>query len=239
MSTFVIVHGGWHTGAQFEATAAPLRAQGHTVYLPTLAGNRPGDSFALGLEHAIDSLVDYLTAHDLNDIVLVGHGYGGMVITGATDRLPARIRRLVYWNAFVPNHGEALNDMIPPHYIQLFQSLVASDGSITLPFPLWRETFINDASLELAQSAYAQLNPHPWKTFTEAIRLSRNPADFACGKSYINCTEDTGLPQTFPWHPRLSQKLGLFRLVQIPGSHQLCFTNPARLAQAILDAGRD
>jgi hypothetical protein len=53
MSTFVIVHGGWHTGAHFEATAAPLRAAGHAVHLPTLAGNRPGDARTTGLAEAI------------------------------------------------------------------------------------------------------------------------------------------------------------------------------------------
>jgi hypothetical protein len=58
-------------------------------------------------------------------------------------------------------------------------------------------------------------------------------------KSYINCTEDTALPQSLGWHPRLSEKLGLFRLVQIPGSHELCFTDPEALAAAILKAGRD
>jgi hypothetical protein len=58
-------------------------------------------------------------------------------------------------------------------------------------------------------------------------------------KSYINCTEDISLPHHYSWHPRLSQKLGLFRLVQVPGSHELCFSNPGRLARAIMDAGRD
>jgi hypothetical protein len=58
-------------------------------------------------------------------------------------------------------------------------------------------------------------------------------------KSYINCTEDIALPHHCPWHPRLSQKLGLFRLIQGPGSHELCFSNPARLATAIVNAGRD
>jgi len=58
-------------------------------------------------------------------------------------------------------------------------------------------------------------------------------------KSYVNCTEDISLPHQYPWHPRLSQKLGLFRLVQIPGSHELCFSNPGRLAHALMDAGRD
>jgi pimeloyl-ACP methyl ester carboxylesterase len=239
MSTFVIVHGAWHTGVQFEATATAMRALGHEVHLPTLAGNRPGDDRGTGLADAITSLVEFVERERLQDFVLVGHSYGGMVITGAADRLPERVRRLVYWNAFVPQDGEALIDMIPPHYARLFEPLVEADGGMMLPFPIWREAFINDASLELAEAAYAQLNRHPWRTFTEPIRLSRSPAAFACGKSYLNCTEDTALPHGWPWHPRLSEKLGLFRLVQIPGSHELCFTDPPRLAQGFMQAGRD
>ena len=108
-----------------------------------------------------------------------------------------------------------------------------------LPFPIWREAFISDADLATAQRAYDVLNPHPLKTFSDKISLRTNPAAMAQPKSYINCTEDTALPHGFPWHPRLSEKLGLFRLVQVPGSHELCFSNPSRLAQAIIEAGRD
>lgn len=239
MTTFVIVHGAWHTGAEFEATAAPMRAAGHNVHLPTLAGNRPGDAKHTGLDEAIASLVEFITAAALTDVVLAGHSYGGMVITGAADRLPGRIRRLIYWNAFVPLDGEALTDLVPSHYVALFDGLVDAEGAVMLPFPIWRDAFINDAPLALAESAYARLNRHPMRTFTDRIALGQPPAAFACGKSYINCTEDTAMPHSLPWHPRLSERLGLFRLVQISGSHELCFSDPARLAQAILDAGRD
>jgi len=108
-----------------------------------------------------------------------------------------------------------------------------------LPFRVWRETLINDVDLETAQCAYKLLNAHPLKTLTEKISLKINPADMSVGKSYINGTEDISLPHQHPWHPRLSQKLGLFRLIQIPGSHELCFSNPVQLARAIIDAGRD
>jgi pimeloyl-ACP methyl ester carboxylesterase len=239
MATYVLVHGAWHTGELLEATAAPIRAADHEVHLPTLAGNRPGDLKSVGLEEAIQSLVDFFTTHDIRDAVLVGHSYGGMIITGAADRLPTRIRRLVYWNAFVPNNGESLNDMVPPAYVALFAQLEQADGSVTLPFAIWREAFINDASLELAQTAYDKLNPHPNKTFKDALTLATNPADMQIPKSYINGTEDTSLPHSMPWHPRLSEKLGLYRLVQTPGSHELCFTNPALLAGKIMEAGRD
>jgi pimeloyl-ACP methyl ester carboxylesterase len=241
MGTYVLVHGAWHTGKELEPVANFINAAGHNAYTPTLKGNRPGDLKTVGLDEAIRSIVDYVDENRLNEVVLVGHSYGGMVITGVADRVPDRIRRLVYWNAFVPNNGECLNDMVPPHYVALFDKIAAErgDGSVVLPFPIWREAFINDVDLETAQRAYDVLNPHPLKTLTDKISLKTNPADLTVAKSYINCTEDISLPHHYPWHPRLSQKLGLFRLVQVPGSHELCFSNPGRLAQAIMDAGRD
>ena len=241
MTTFVLVHGAWHTGELFEEVAAPIRAAGHIVHCPTVAGNNPGDSRRTGLDAAIASITDYLTGHALSDVVLLGHSYGGMVITGVADRVPDRIRRLVYWNAFVPNPGEALNDMVPPHYVALFDQIAGAspDNGVMLPFPIWREAFINDADLALAQSAFDRLNPHPYATFTDPITLSKAPAEMEIAKSFINCTEDTALPHSLGWHPRLSEKLGLFRLVQVPGSHELCFSDPGALAAAILQAGRD
>lgn len=240
MAVYVLCHGAWHTGKELEAVAAPIKAAGHEVHTPTLAGNRAGDSKKTGLDEAINSLVDYFRENQLEDVVLMGHSYGGMIITGVADRLPTgSIRRLIYWNAFVPDNGESLNDMIPPHFIALFEQLQADDGSMVLPYPIWRDAFINDADAELAQAAYDVLNPHPYATFSDKIALSKNPAEMEIGKSYINCVEDTAMPQSLGWHPRLSEKLGLFRLVLCPGSHEVCFTNPQILAEKIMLAGRD
>lgn len=240
MATYVLVHGAWHTGELLADTAAPIRAAGHDVHTPTLAGNNPGDSKSVGLDDAIASVVGYFESHSVSDAVLVGHSYGGMVITGACDRLDAgRVRRLVYWNAFVPMDGEALNDMIPEQFVELFSQLVEDDGSVVLPYPIWRDAFINDADGDLARKAYDLLNPHPWRTFTDRIALNTSPTDMEVGKSYLNCTEDIALPASLPWHPRLSERLGLYRLVQMPGSHESCFTNPDLLGRKIMEAGRD
>ncbi|MEC7764273.1 MAG: alpha/beta hydrolase [Pseudomonadota bacterium] len=241
MATYVLVHGAWHTGDLLEPVAAPIRAAGHEVHLPTLAGNVPGGSKDVGLDAAIGSIVDYLAEHGLSDVVLLGHSYGGMVITGVADRVPERIRRLVYWNAFVPNDGESLVDMVPPHYKELFDAVsgASDDNTVMLPFPVWREGFINDGSLEDAQTAYDKLNPHPYATMTDKISLSKPPAAMEIGKSYVLCRDDTAMPHSMPWHPRLSEKLGLFRLVTTGGSHEACFTDPEGLADAILKAGRD
>lgn len=240
MATYVLVHGAWHTGELFEPVAEPIRAEGHSVYLPTLAGNAPGDSKKVGLEDAIVSLVNYFEANKIKDAVLLGHSYGGMVITGAADRLGIeRVRRLIYWNAFVPLNGESLEDLCPSFYVNLFNQIEQPDGSVTLPWPIWREAFINDADETTAREAYAKLNPHPRKTTSDKIRLQRDPAEFPMAKSYINCTEDIGMPHSLPWHPRLSERLGLFRYVATPGSHELCFSNPSQLARKIMEAGRD
>ena len=239
--TYVLVHGAWHTGAEMEATATHLRARGHTVHCPTLAGNTPGDDrAATGLADAVDSLAAFIEGQGLTDVRLVGHSYGGMVISHMPARLPGRIRRLVYWNAFVPQPGECLNDLVPPHYTALFDGVAAaSNGAVVLPFPIWREAFINDADLSLAQRAYDVLNPHPYKTFQDPITLSQPMAACPIPKSYLNCRQDTALPQSLGWHPRLSERLGLFRYVECEGSHETWFTNPAALASAIEAAARD
>lgn len=241
VDTYVLVHGAWHTGELFEPVAAHIRAMGHVVWCPTLTGNRAGDDRStVGLTQAAQSLVDYLEEKNLTDVRLVGHSYGGMAISRAAAVVPGRIRRLVYQNAFVPLNGECLNDMVPPHYKALFDGVAAANANaVMLPYPIWREAFINDADAALAESSFARLNPQPYRTFTEAISLPTELATLQIGKSYINAEQDTALPHSMPWHPRLSERLGLFRLVSCPGSHEICFTNPRLLAEKIVEAGRD
>jgi pimeloyl-ACP methyl ester carboxylesterase len=239
--TYVLVHGAWHTGDLMEPVARHIRQAGHSVHCPTLAGNRPGDDrSAIGLLDAARSLADFLEEHQLSGVRLVGHSYGGMVISQVAAQAPSRIARLVYWNAFVPLDGQCLNDMVPPHYKELFDGVAAANGNaVMLPYPIWREAFINDADAALAQSSYGKLNPHPYRTFTEPAQLGTELAALQVGKSYLNCRQDTALPHSMPWHPRLSERLGLFRLVECDGSHELCFTDPALLARKIMEAGRD
>lgn len=236
---FVLVHGASHTGAHFETVAEILRADGHEVTCPTLAGNRPGDDpSATTLADAIDSLVAHLDG--MSDVVLLGHSWGGMPITGAFDKVaPGTVKRLIYYSAFVPNPGESLIDMVPPHYAAMFHEMGEASGTTSFPFPILREAFMNDADLATCEKHAAELVPQPYRTMADAIDLSQPPAAFACGKSYLHMQEDVSLPASYPWHPRLSEKLGLYRLVSMPGSHSTFLTNPVLLAQKIVDAGRD
>ena len=114
--TIVIVHGAWGGAWAFKKVDALLRQKGFDVYRPQLTGQ--GDRVHLarpdiGLNTHIDDVVNMILYEDLHDIILVGHSYGGMVITGVADRVPNRIKRLVYLDAMVPNDGDSVTNMMP------------------------------------------------------------------------------------------------------------------------------
>jgi len=109
------VHGAWGGGWQWKQVGALLIADGHTVYRPTLTGLGERVHLAnpdINLTTHINDIVNFILWEDLHDVVLVGHSYGGMVITGVMDRVPERIRQVIFLDAIVPNDGESLNDAI-------------------------------------------------------------------------------------------------------------------------------
>ena len=116
-------------------------------------------------------------------------------------------------NAFVLVDGESIDSVSPPHYSQLMDSIVASGeygpGAVKLPFPVWREAFMNDAPLELANRTYEVTTPHPIRTLTDRLEL-KTFYDLQIPKSYINCTEDIAMPPgQFAWTPRFPSRLGI------------------------------
>src|SRR5580765_8572279 len=113
--TIVIVHGAWGGAWAFRKVDAELREKGYNVYRPELTGlgervhlSRPD----IGLSTHIEDVVNMILFEDLHDIILVGHSYGGMVITGVADRVPDRIKHLIYLDALVPDDGESLNTVL-------------------------------------------------------------------------------------------------------------------------------
>jgi len=114
MANFVLVHGAWHGGWCYRDTAAALRAAGHEVFTPTHTG--VGERFHqsaenITLETHVRDVCGCIEWEELDDVVLVGHSYGGMVISGVADRMAERVRALVFLDAFVPEHGDSLNGL--------------------------------------------------------------------------------------------------------------------------------
>ena len=242
MTTFVLVHGSWHDGSVWNPVVQQLENDGHTAYAPTIAGHGKGADKNVTHADCTGSIVEFITDNGLEDVVLVGHSFGGTVIPKVAEAIPERIQRLVFHNAFVLEDGNCMLDECPPPIQDLFHQMAEeSEGDgIMLPFPLWREGFINDADIELAQSAYEQLSPTPFQPFVDELNMEAFYS-LELPKSYLYATEDNSLPQTpeWGWHPRMSSRLGLFRLVKMPGSHEVVFTNPSGLADEIVVAGRE
>jgi pimeloyl-ACP methyl ester carboxylesterase len=137
MATFVLVHGGWH-GAWYWARLTPLlREAGHDVLAPTLTGLGERAhlvSPAVDLTTHVQDIVDVLEYEDLDHVVLVGHSYGGMVITGVAERASERLAQLVYLDAFVPGDGQSALELLPPERRAQFEA-AERDGLIPLD---WR-----------------------------------------------------------------------------------------------------
>ena len=241
MATFVLVHGAWHVGSAWRVTIQNLDSKGHRAFAPTIAGNGKGADKRVNHAQCTKSIVDAIVAKDLRDFVLVGHSFGGTIISKVVEAIPERIHRLVFLTAFVLRDGKSLIDELQPETAAAFHQMAQSsaDNTAMLPFPVFREQFINDASLEVAQKVYAELSPQPFQPLVDRLDLKKFYS-LPTPKSYINCTEDIALPPgEFGWHPRMSGRLGLYRLVQMPGSHEVMYSNPAGLAEKIVEAGRD
>jgi pimeloyl-ACP methyl ester carboxylesterase len=137
MATFVLVHGSWLGGWCWRRVTPLLRAAGHDVFAPTLSGlgdraHLGGSEIDLGLH--ITDICATILCEDLTDVVLVGHSYAGMVITGVADSIPQHIAQLIYLDAVVPEPGSAVFDMIPPEAVeQLRTSMIRFRGRRCFP----------------------------------------------------------------------------------------------------------
>ena len=241
LGIYVLVHGAWHDGTAWSSVVRHLESRGHKVFAPTMAGH--GRGAARNVRHAdcTNSIVNFIAEHSLSDVILVGHSFAGTVISKVAEAIPERLKRLVFFSAFVLQDGHGLVDEVPPPHAALFAELArdSGDNTIMIPFSIWRESFMNDADLETAKWTYGQLSPEPYEPVREKLDLKKFYS-LKIARSYLYCTEDIALPPgEWGWHPRMSSRLGLYRLVQMPGSHEVIYTNPAGLAKKILEAGRD
>ena len=206
-----------------------------------MAGHGNGVDKQVTHVQSTQSIVDFIVGNNLSDIVLVGHSYGGTIISKVVEALTDRVRRLVFLSGVVLEDGESLMDAGPPHHRRIFDELAAAsqDNTVTVPFEVWCETFINDADPELAKTAYAQLAPEGYAQMLEPVDMKRFYT-LDTPRSYILATEDIVFPSgEWGWHPRITSRLGPHRLLEMPGSHEVLFTSPDGLADKIIEAGRD
>jgi pimeloyl-ACP methyl ester carboxylesterase len=236
--TFVLIHGAWHDGSAWADVVTRLKQHGHNAFSPTVIGHGRGVSKQVTHAQAAQSILDFIVARDLREIVLVGHSAGGVVISKVVEVIPDRVRRLVYLNAFVLNDGESMEQSVPEHYRQMFKEFVAdsADNTVMLPLEVWQQAFINDADPELARSTYKQLSPEPYQLIAEQVDLKKFYT-LSTPRSYILATEDISLPSgESGLHLRMATRLGEHKFLQMPGSHEVLLTNPNAVADKLIEA---
>ena len=160
-ATFVLVHGAWHGGWCWQRVTDRLTARGHRVFAPTLTGvceRSHLNSPSVNLSTHISDVLNEIQWKDLDNVVLVGHSYGGMVITGVAEQLASKIASIVYLDAFVPKDGQSLVD----------QGGKAEAGPFTAPISASRFA-VNDADRAWVDS---KMTPQSTACFTEKLKVS-------------------------------------------------------------------
>jgi len=181
MATYVLVHGGWDGGWAWTPVAKKLRAAGHEAFTPTLTGSGERVHLAspeVDLDTHVLDIVNVLRYEDLHDVTLVGSSGGGMVITGVAERVPERIGHLIYLDAFVPQDGQSIGDMLGPEVMSGFEqtALMHGDGW-RVPFGVPDADRRTDVMLKMVKQPLAISNPDATRIRRTYVLHTGKPAD--------------------------------------------------------------
>jgi pimeloyl-ACP methyl ester carboxylesterase len=242
MATYVLVGGAWLGGWCWEPVARPLRAAGHDVHPVTLTGLGERVHLAergVDLETHIADVVNLVAYDDLRDVVLVGHSYAGLVITGVADRIPERLARLAYLDSGPAPDGTAYVDLLAPPARELVDRLVAQAGDgWRLPLPSW-EVLGGPMGADLRglgpaerERLRARAVPQPVRTLTRPLSRT-NPAAEALPRLLLTCSVSLAQVQALiagghPWFRELAGPRWSF--LELPTGHWPMFSAPEALA---------
>lgn len=243
--TFVLVHPAWLGGWCWRKTAPLLRARGHDVHAPTLTGLGERAHLVrrdIGLATHVEDVVNVLEFEDLRGVILVGNSSGGMVITGVAERAPERIAQLVYLDAFVPEHGQSLVDLLPPERREALANFARTEGDgWLLPRfgpPPW-ETIVREAwgvaSDEDVRWMLPRLRATPLRHFTDPVSLA-NPAAADVPRAYVRCRLfQPGRHAAFDRHAAMARGTPGWRLRELAAPHLPYVTHAAELTEILLE----
>jgi len=231
MATYVLVHGAWHGGWCWKWVAQVLRAAGHEVFTPTLTGLGERSHLAsadIDLHTHEQDVINVLEFEDLREVILVGHSYGGMVITGVSERAADRLRHVVYLDAFVPRDGQALADLVAPQFREEVQLQARASEGLLSPFPVEQYGVFAEADVQWVKP---KLVPHPFKTLTTPVRLA-NPVALALPKTYVYCHNPAmGFFEAFAERTRTEPG---WRYHELATGHDAMVTMPREFAELLL-----
>ena len=187
--TFVLVHGAWHGAWCWSRVADRLRLAGHRVFTPTQTGlgeRKHLLSREITLDTFTRDIANVIEAEELSNIVLVGHSFGGLAISGVADAMPDKIRHLVYLDSLMVEGGKSPFDGLPPEIVAARRKAAEeTSGGLSLPAPPPSAFGISDATD--TEWVKRRLTPHPLGTYTSALNIKR-PVGNSLPRTYIHCT---------------------------------------------------
>ena len=243
MATFVLVHGAWGGGWGWKHVTRFLHANGHEVFTPTLTGLGERVHLAtpnVDLNTHIQDIVNLLHYEDLENVVLVGWSYGGMVITGVLDLVPERLAHVVYLDAEVPRDGESEFDVAGPEFREQMEESARTSGEG------WRASLGKAEEIEMFFSAWlpddqirrwcvakVASNGQPIETFRQPVRLS-NPAADSVPCTFIRCPVDGEVWASMydPLVERLSND-PRWKVRELASNHLAPIAAPSLVAEAL------
>jgi pimeloyl-ACP methyl ester carboxylesterase len=240
MAIYVLVHGGGHGGWCYQRVARILRASGHEVYTPTLTGLGERShllSPKVDLNLHITDVVNALHYEDLTDVVLAGHSYGGMVITGVADCAASRIGRLVYLAATPRQNGQCVydKDINAPMLDEARHASRVVEGVELFLFPGTDPLgYFGVTDPDDIKWMSERLTPHPWKCFEDKLELHNENALWAIPQYHIVCTPT--LARRDPQWVESARAAG--RLWEIDTGHDLMISEPDAVANALIEIAR-
>lgn len=230
--TYVLVHGAWHGGWCWRRVADQLEALGHKVFTPTLTGLGERSHLLTpetGLDLHIQDVVNVIEWEGLESFVLVGHSYGGMVISGVAERLNSKIDAIVYVDAFLPSEGDSVASLSDSGTSDAILGSIA--GGITEWPPLDTEIFAIEA--ENADWVKSKMTLHPVKTFADASGPTEGRENIP-SKTYIRALRF----QSSAFDTSLASLKGNsgWRSISMDVGHDIMVDQPAELTEILLSA---
>ena len=231
MATFVLVHGAWHGAWCWRRVARLLARAGHEVFTPTLTGLAERSHLltpAIDLDAHIFDVVNEMKWQNLSDVVLVGHSYGGMVISGVAEKMERAILSIVMLDAFMPENGQSLVDLQPSPMRDAVLT-AEREGTTSLP-PRSAEVFkVNEKDRAWVD---AQCTPQPIKCFLQKLTLT-GARERIAKKTYIRATVypsqyfDAGLAKA---------RAKNWRIYEVECGQDVMLDMPERLAEILQEA---